>query len=64
MMFPGGSGIPGLGLAAILVLLGLVLSAFFSGSETGYMSVSRVRLRGMGWDDSPAGRRLLKRSNC
>ncbi len=49
----------GSGLTVLIVFLGLLLSAFFSGSETGYMSVSRVRLRRLGRDDSPAGRRLL-----
>jgi CBS domain containing-hemolysin-like protein len=41
-----------------LGVLSLLLSAFFSGSETGYMSVSRVRLRNMPGHDSPLGRRL------
>lgn len=46
---------------AVLVVLGLslVLSAFFSGTETGFMSVSRVRLRRSGAGDTPAGRRVL-----
>ena len=32
-------------LVLLILLVGLLLSAFFSGSETGFMSVSRVRLR-------------------
>ncbi|PID80646.1 hypothetical protein CSB20_06410, partial [bacterium DOLZORAL124_64_63] len=46
-------------LAAIFAVC-LVFSAFFSGTETGYMSVSRVRLRFSGEDESPLGRRLLE----
>ena len=61
MMTPGSiSGVPELGWALILVLFGLGLSAFFSGSETGYMSVSKVRLRHQGRDTTARGRRLLK----
>lgn len=39
---------------------GLFFSAFFSGVETGFMSVSRVRLRRSGAGDTPAGRRVLE----
>ena len=46
-------------IAGIVLFLGLVVSAFFSGSETGYMSVSRVRLRRLARDNSAIGRRLL-----
>jgi magnesium and cobalt exporter, CNNM family len=60
MLISTGGSVPGLGLAGLIVALGLFLSAFFSGAETGYMSVSRVRLRRRGRDDTPAGRRLLK----
>jgi len=44
------------GIAAIA----LVISAFFSGSETGYMSVSRVRLRFTGLADTSRGRTVLQ----
>lgn len=55
-----GSGAP-LSMTATfwLLLLGLLLSAFFSGSETGYMSVDRVRLRHRGRDRTATGRGLL-----
>jgi CBS domain containing-hemolysin-like protein len=45
-------GIIGLGVFSLL------MSAFFSGSETGYMSVSRVRLRNMEAAGHPLARRL------
>ncbi|MBU8870797.1 MAG: DUF21 domain-containing protein [Gemmatimonadales bacterium] len=61
MLIPDGSGDPmDLGFAGVVILMGLFLSGFFSGSETGYMSVSRVRLRRLGRDDSPSGKRLLE----
>lgn len=43
-----------------LLVAGLLLSAFFSGSETGYMSVDRVRLRHQKRDGSAAGRGLVR----
>ena len=50
----------GFDLTTTLVIAGvsLVMSAFFSGSETGLMSVSRVRLRGREYGRGPRGRRL------
>lgn len=59
MLISGGSA-PGAGTATIIVVVGLFMSSFFSGAETGYMSVSRVRLRRQGRDGTPTGRRLLK----
>lgn len=47
------------GLTAIFAVC-LAFSAFFSGTETGYMSVSRVRLRFSGEDESPRGKQLLE----
>ncbi len=41
-----------------IALAALVSSAFFSGCETGLMSVNRARLRGRGLDRTPRGRRL------
>ena len=55
-----GDGLFGMG-ALWMIGLGafsLLLSAFFSGCETGYMSVSRVRLRHRPASDSAAVRRL------
>ena len=46
-------------LVIIVIFLGTLLTAFFSGSETGFMSVSRVRLRRSGLDETPRGRHLL-----
>jgi len=43
----------------VIVVVCLVFSAFFSGTETGYMSVSRVRLRHGGQGATPRGGRLL-----
>jgi len=43
----------------IVVGVGLFLSAFFSGSETGYMSVSRVRLLRSGRHATKRGRTLM-----
>jgi putative hemolysin len=40
-----GADVPGTGTVLGIVAAGLFASAFFSGSETGYMSVSRIRLR-------------------
>ncbi len=42
----------------LIVLVSLALSAFFSGTETGYMSVSRVRLRQSGRGATDRGKRL------
>lgn len=50
-------GWPGL---TVIFAVCLAFSAFFSGTETGYMSVSRVRLKFTGADESPRGRRLLE----
>ncbi len=51
-----------LGPASLIVLglgcFSLFMSAFFSGSETGYMSVSRVRLRNLKPAGDPSARRL------
>nr|MEE4266979.1 DUF21 domain-containing protein [Candidatus Krumholzibacteria bacterium] len=44
--------------AVLVLVVGLLLSAFFSGSETGFMSVSRVRLRRSGQSESGQGRTL------
>lgn len=60
MMVPGGGSGTGSTTAITLVIVSLFLSAFFSGSETGYMSVSRVRLRSRRKDETPVGRRLLR----
>jgi len=54
----GHSGM-GLGLSLAIMVVGLVLSAFFSGSETGYMSVSRVRLNRPDFAGKGQVRRLL-----
>lgn len=50
----------GLDLTTTLVIAGLalVMSAFFSGCETGLMSVNRARLRGRGQGRGRRGRRL------
>ena len=42
----------------LTALVSLGLSAFFSGCETGFMSVSRARLRARGSAATPRGRRL------
>ena len=47
----------------ILLLLGLLLSAFFSGSETGFYRVTRVRLVLDGRDGDFISRRLLWLTN-
>ena len=44
----------------LISVFSLLLSAFFSGSETGFMSVSRVRLRRGGKGDTSGGRSLQK----
>lgn len=49
---------PGWGTTVAVFLGALVLSAFFSGCETGVMSVNRARLRGRGLDRGSRGRRL------
>ena len=46
-------------LSSLLFLLGLVMSAFFSGSETGLYRVSRTRLVLDGLDGSWAARALI-----
>jgi len=53
-------GLAGLGIAGIIGLgvFSLLMSGFFSGCETGYMSVSRVRLRTLPDADRPLVRRL------
>ncbi len=45
-------------LVVLILLVGLALSAFFSGSETGFMSVSRVRLRRDAKSESGRGKIL------
>jgi len=52
-----GDGLSGTA-TVVTALVALVFSAFFSGSETGYMSVSRARLRRSGRASTPRGRRL------
>lgn len=47
-------------LVTAICLLCLVMSAYFSGSETGFMSTSRVRLRRSGQGDTIRGRALLE----
>ncbi len=44
----------------VIVVVCLAFSAFFSGTETGYMSVSRVRLRQSGLAATNRGMRLLE----
>ncbi|MCK9995145.1 MAG: DUF21 domain-containing protein [Candidatus Krumholzibacteria bacterium] len=53
-------GLTGLGPGGVVGLgvFSLFMSGFFSGSETGYMSVSRVRLRTLPEGDRPLARRL------
>jgi putative hemolysin len=53
-------GLTGLGTAGVIGLgvFSLLMSGFFSGCETGYMSVSRVRLRNLPEPDGPLVRRL------
>jgi Mg2+/Co2+ transporter CorB len=46
-------------LVLVVALVSLVLSAFFSGAETGFMSTSRVRLRGGSSPDTPRTRQLM-----
>lgn len=53
------SEIPQGALLGILILL-LLLSAFFSGSETGMMAINRYRLRHLAAKNHPAARRVLK----
>ena len=48
------------GTTLVVALVSLVLSAFFSGTETGLMSVNRARLRGRDLERRPAAR-LLER---
>ncbi len=54
------NGVLGWDAVAAIGVVCLFLSAFFSGSETGYMSVSPVRLRRTGEGDSPRAQ-LLRR---
>ena len=42
----------------VVVVLSLIMSAFFSGTETGYMSVNRVRLRSSGQGATKRGQLL------
>ncbi len=42
----------------LVVVLSLIMSAFFSGTETGYMSVNRVRLRSSGQGGTKRGQLL------
>lgn len=62
MNFLALTGVSALGWPALTMIFAvcLLLSAFFSGTETGYMSVSRVRLRHSGLDRSSRGQRLLR----
>jgi putative hemolysin len=48
------------GLVALVGLACIVASAFFSGTETGLMSVNRVRLRRSAAGETPVGRRLRR----
>lgn len=48
------------GFVTLVSLACLVASAFFSGTETGLMSVSRVRLRRSAAGETPVGRRLRR----
>ena len=48
-------------LVLTIALVSLALSAFFSGAETGFMSVSRVRLRNAGLQKTRRGQWLLKK---
>jgi len=52
-----------IGAIIILLLLGLMLSAFFSGSETGFYRVTRIRLVLDGRDGDFVSRRLLWLTN-
>jgi len=54
------NGSPDWILVTIILVIGLFLSAFFSGSETGFMSISRVRLRREETPDSSRERTLLE----
>ncbi len=47
-------------LLLVIVVVCLAFSAFFSGTETGYMSVSRVRLRHSGRGNTVGGKHLLE----
>jgi len=44
----------------ILVLLGITLEAFFSGSEIGMVSVNRIKMKQLGEDGNSAARAILK----
>ena len=44
----------------ILVLLGILLEAFFSGSEIGMVSVNRIKMKHLAEDGSSAARSILK----
>ena len=44
----------------ILVLLGILLEAFFSGSEIGMVSVNRIKIKHLADDGSSAARSILK----
>lgn len=47
------------GQVILVAVISLVMSAFFSGAETGFMSTSRVRLRSAADPDTPSIRKLL-----
>ena len=44
----------------ILVLLGILLEAFFSGSEIGMVSVNRIKMKQLAEDGNSAARSILK----
>ena len=44
----------------ILVILGILLEAFFSGSEIGMVSVNRIKMKHLAEDGSSAARSILK----
>ena len=47
----------------LLLLAGIILSAFFSGSETGFYRVAKLRLRLDAGDGHPVARGLLFLTN-
>ena len=56
----GTDGQPQWLLVTLICLVCLIMTAFYSGCETGFMSVSRVRLRRSGRGDTPRGRAVLE----
>ena len=44
----------------ILVFLGILMEAFFSGSEIGMVSVNRIKMKQMAEDGNSAARSILK----